>query len=137
MISDKHKFLLPYKSEYICNNYIANACLYTIIIDTFKKSLAKTEHYPRMDLTYLNLYNFVHGTFESSTVGLSFASSLSDFLSFFKKYQISVYVYSMNLRLIHQIINETNDDHITHKLYFIMHNRHVYLMNSDMMRHGK
>lgn len=59
-----------YNSEYISKYYRNKACLYTVIIDTYKTKFAKCVRHKNdklvTDLTYKNLYYLIHGVYPTA-----------------------------------------------------------------------
>ncbi|MGO9387557.1 MAG: hypothetical protein ACLPWD_05840 [Methanobacterium sp.] len=124
-------FCLPYNSDYFKQNYIQQACLYSIIIDTYKSSF--DSRYPSFKMDYLNLYNYINNTKKIDTKTLSFASSLNQWTKFFDQFSIEVVVINALNKIVYiytpsKIINV--DKNISHKLYLLYYNNHVFKISN-------
>jgi hypothetical protein len=136
----------PYQSQYIKDNYIPNACLYSIIIDTYKE---KFIGYNTFVLTYENLYNYINSKksncnykFDKSdsnkeclkiSLNTDFKDTLKNFKCFFEEFKLGLEVININNKIIYEYKPKSVNHHISPcVLKLLLHNNHVYKINNDV-----
>jgi hypothetical protein len=122
-----------YTSKYILDNYRPNACLYSIIIDTWGKSFnhERLKKHKLFNMTYASLYRYIHK--EDPTPTSSYALSLDTLKErFLDKFQIQVIAIDVNCNIVWTADYEKPYPFIRpNPLFILVHNSHVYKLTAD------
>lgn len=127
-------FEIAYKTDYVKNNFIKNACWFSLIIDTYKVSIEK--YYKNIKLTYRSLYELLYPDreFDETDLSTNFKYVVE---GFFKKFKLAIYVFDINKK-IRCHYDPKNEGQVRNKnvspecIYVMLHNNHVIRFNHDL-----
>jgi hypothetical protein len=135
------------KSEYIRENQIRGACLYNILIDTYRDSFLKLAKNPKLgkeiDLTYEYLWRMFNPQDENEEPRefiknrTTMSLYINQILPFFQKFRLAVYCFSNTNKLIFKhdprdygkTLNKNINPQV---LYLMLHNRHAVRLNNNL-----
>lgn len=131
------KWRSNYTCEYVKNNFIPDACLYTICIDAWydKFKNTKKKHY-KLDLTYSKMYEIIHG--QAPTPQSSWGLTPLQLAHFLDKYNLIVRLIDINNNIVWENEVESKNENISpNPLHILIHNNHCYKITEKVKKLGQ
>lgn len=119
-------------SKWLKKNYKENSCFYSLLIDAYKSFFDESKNY-NIDFTYSYLWNMIHPDIPYNK-DQALGEKLENMMIFFKKYHIRLTCLDYCYNIIYEYNPETVSPLRPSSLYILMHDNHIYRLNSGIDR---